>query len=44
VNTDREPHRWRTLALYDVHRARLWQGVICTAVILALIAVAALTA
>lgn len=30
---DREPYRWRTLGLFEVYRARLWQGVICVGVV-----------
>ena len=29
---DREPYRWRTLGLFEVYRARLWQSVICVGV------------
>lgn len=31
---ERWVYRWRTLSWYDVHRARLWQGVICAGVVL----------
>lgn len=31
----RTPTRWQTLALYDVHRARMWQVLICSGVVLA---------
>lgn len=30
---NREPHKWRTLALCDVHRSRMWQTVICLSVV-----------
>lgn len=42
MNTDREPYRWRTLGLYDIHRARMWQGVICTGVVAAFVGIIAL--
>ncbi|WP_260763172.1 hypothetical protein [Mycobacterium sp. SMC-4] len=32
---------WRHLAWFDVKRARLWQGVICTGVVLAFVLIVA---
>ena len=42
VYRDRSPHQWSTLALFDTHRTRMWQGAVSVVVLTGLIVWAAL--
>lgn len=38
---ERQPYRWRTLGLFEVHRARMWQTIICAGIVTAFVGMVA---